>query len=140
MDYQQRPQQIFHHQELPDLPPPHSPHDRFPFWRRLIVCVGISTAVTLLIGAQTLGRDRKLAADATNVLIFALLGIGAGIIGGLIWIGADYLEFRNQRGLKTSSLFAHFFCMGVSSVMLWGIILCPLIFVAAVVLAIMGIF
>lgn len=140
MDYQQRPQQNFHYQQLPEIPPPFSPHDRFPFWRRLFMCVGISTAITLLIGAQTVGRDRKLVADATAILVFVLFGIGAGTIGGLIWIGADYLEFRNQRGLKTSSLFAHLFCMGVSSVMLWGIILCPLIFVATVVLAIMGIF
>lgn len=139
MDYQQRPQQNFHYQQLPEIPPPFSPHDRFPFWRRLIVCVGISTAITLIIGANTLRRDRNLATDATAVLIFALIGIGAGTIGGLLWIGDDYLEFRSLRGLKTSSLFAHFFCMGVSSVMLWGIILGPLAVVATMVLALMGI-
>lgn len=84
-------------------------------------------------------KDGNLATDVATVAIFAAASAAMGAVGGLVWIGADYLEFRNQRGLRTSPLFAHFFCMGVTSVMIWSVILFPLVIIGAIVISILSI-
>lgn len=139
MDPNQRPQQIFLHQQLPEIPPPYSPDNRFPFWNRLILCVLIGTVVGFLVSIRAIGRSGNFAKDFTAGLILVAASAAIGSVGGLVWIGADYLEFRNQRGLRTSPLFAHFFCMGITSVMLWSLILFPLIFIGTLVVSFLSI-
>lgn len=129
MNTRQRPQQIFNHQSLPDFPPSTTPGDRFPIWSRLIACIAVSTGLVIITGLRVVNQaDNPLANLASGVVLLAL-GLGVGTVVGLVWVGADYLEFRNQRGLRTSPIFANLFCMGLSSVMIWAIITFPPIIV-----------
>lgn len=139
MNHDPSPEPIFLLNELPNFPPPNSPDDRFPFWRRLLLCITIASIVGLFGGLRAMRKDGNLATDVATVAIFAAASAAMGAVGGLVWIGADYLEFRNQRGLRTSPLFAHFFCMGVTSVMIWSVILFPLVIIGAIVISILSV-
>lgn len=129
MDMQQRPQPIFDHQRLPDVQSFATPGARFPFWSRLIACIAVSTVLVIVAGLKVLNQADNPLAKLTSGLMLLALGLGFGTVVGLVWVGADYLEFRNQRGLSTHPVFAHLFCMGLSSVMIWAIMTFPLIIV-----------
>jgi|GEM_PF-2143184 len=129
MDTRQRPQQIFDHERLPDIQSFATPGDRFPFWSRLIACIAVSTILVIVAGLKAFSNSDNPLAKLTSGLMLLVLGLGFGTVVGLVWVGADYLEFRNQRGLRTHPIFANLFCMGLSSVMIWAIMTFPLIIV-----------